>query len=48
MRPEDAQYNHGGTYYKLGRFGYLFRWINGWVRANVTENTMRSIRCNRI
>lgn len=45
MIPPEAQYNLDGTYYKRGRFGFFYRWINGdWVKADLDMDAEREIR----
>ena len=47
-RPPDAQYLMWGRYYKIGRFGFVYVWVNfGWQRTTVTKDQLGAKNVSR-
>ncbi len=41
-KPKNYEYFVDSTYYKIGRFGYVFMWNNGdWHRSGKTESDLK-------
>jgi hypothetical protein len=48
LQPSDSEYLLRGRYYKIGRFGFTYVWVNfGWQRTTVTKVELQSTRHSR-
>ena len=47
-RPPDAKYLRRGRYYKIGRFGFVYVWVNfGWRRTTVSKEQLGAKNISR-
>lgn len=46
--PDGAEYYDKGLHYKVGRFGFVYAWVNGaWIRSAKTISNITNSKGSR-